>query len=112
SAFRTRYGLFETLVMPFGLTNAPATFQTFINDTLREFIDVSCVVYLDDILIYSKDPKEHKKHVRAIMKRLLEAGLYARPEKCKFPSSAPRSLALSSLRTVSRWTLLKYRQSV
>src|SRR5690606_19567183 len=60
------------------------TFQTFINDTLREFIDVSCVVYLDDILIYSKDPKEHKKHVRAIMKRLLEAGLYARPEKCKF----------------------------
>src|SRR5690606_23295740 len=84
TAFRTRNGLFETLVMPFGLTNAPATFQTFINDTLREFIDVSCVVYLDDILIYSKDPKEHKKHVRDIMKRLLEAGLYARPEKCKF----------------------------
>lgn len=84
TAFRTRYGLFESLVMPFGLTNAPATFQTFINDTLREFLDVFCVVYLDDILIYSQNPSEHRTHVCAVLDRLRQAGLCANPNKCEF----------------------------
>lgn len=53
TAFRTRFGLYESLVMPFGLTGAPATFQRFINDTLRGYLDVFCTAYLDDILIYS-----------------------------------------------------------
>ena len=53
TAFRTQYGLFETLVMPFGLTNAPADFQIFINDTLRPYLDVFCIAYLDNILVYS-----------------------------------------------------------
>jgi hypothetical protein len=54
TAFRTRYGLFEFLVMPFGLTNAPASCQQFVNDTPREYLDIFCAVYIDDILIYSK----------------------------------------------------------
>ena len=53
TAFLTRYGLFEYTVMPFGLCNAPSTFQAFINDVLREYLDVFCSAYLDDILIYS-----------------------------------------------------------
>ena len=60
-AFQSRYGLFEFLVMPFGLTNAPATAQRFMNDTLREYLDLFCVVYIDDILIYSNNKREHRE---------------------------------------------------
>src|ERR1700759_4876288 len=59
TAFRTRYGLYEYKVMPFGLVNAPATFQTMMNEILREFLDDGVVVYIDNILIYSKDQKDH-----------------------------------------------------
>src|ERR1700688_3152102 len=75
TAFRTRYGLFEYNVMPFGLTNAPATFQHFIHDTLREFLDVFCTAYLDDILIYSDTLEEHKIHVRQVLEALQAAGI-------------------------------------
>src|SRR5258705_1265774 len=54
------------------------------NDTLREFLDQFCVVYIDDILIYSKNKKEHREHVRRILAKLKEAGLYANAEKCEF----------------------------
>ena len=64
TAFRTRYGHFEYRVMPFGLANAPATFQGYINYILRDYLDVFCIAYLDDILIYSSDPAEHTRHVR------------------------------------------------
>jgi hypothetical protein len=64
TAFLTRFGLFESLVMPFGLIGAPATFQRFINDALREYLDQFCSAYLDDILIYSKTKEEHTIHVR------------------------------------------------
>lgn len=84
TAFRTRYGLFEYLVMPFGLTNAPATCQQFVNDVLRQFLDVFCVCYLDDIMIYSQDPLEHVTHVRMVLEKLREAGLYVKGEKCEF----------------------------
>jgi len=70
TAFRTRYGLFEFLVMPFGLTNAPATCQQFINDTLREFLDVFVTTYIDDILIYSKNKKEQKQHICQVLECL------------------------------------------
>ena len=63
TAFRTRYGHFEYLVMPFGLTNVPAIFQHLMNDIFREFLDNFIVCYLDDILIYSKDIKQHEEHV-------------------------------------------------
>ncbi|KAK9652865.1 hypothetical protein HCH54_010281 [Aspergillus fumigatus] len=84
TAFRTRLGLFESLVMPFGLTGAPATFQRFINDTLRDYLDVFCTAYLDDILIYSKTRTEHINHVRSVLQKLREAGLYAKIQKCEF----------------------------
>ena len=87
TAFRTRYGLFEFLVMPFGLTNAPATCQRFVNDTLREFLDVFCVCYLDDILIYSDNLQDHRKQVQAVLEKLYVAGLFVKPEKCEFEAT-------------------------
>jgi transposase InsO family protein len=84
TAFRTRYGHFEYTVMPFGLTNAPAVFQSYINSALSDLLDVCCIVYLDDILIYSKTEEEHVKHVREVLNRLVEHKLYAKLSKCEF----------------------------
>jgi transposase InsO family protein len=84
TAFRTRYGHFEYLVMPFGLTNAPATFQSYINQALSGLVDIFCVVYLDDILIYSQTREEHTLHVRRVLERLKKWSLYANPKKCVF----------------------------
>jgi len=84
TAFRTSYGLFEFLVMPFGLTNAPTTAQRFMNDTLRESLDIFCICYIDDILIYSRTLKEHRQQVRKVLQKLKEAGLFIKPEKCEF----------------------------
>src|SRR5258707_14586644 len=70
--------------MPFGLTNAPATAQRFMNDTLREYLDLFCIVYIDDILIYSKNKKDHREQVRKVLAKLKEARLYIKPEKCEF----------------------------
>ena len=84
TAFRTRYGHFEYLVVPFGLTNAPATFQAYINRALRGLVDDFCVVYLDDILVFSKSIEEHQQHLELIIERLRQAELYANPKKCEF----------------------------
>ena len=84
TAFRTRYGSFEYLVMPFGLSNAPATCQQFVNEVLHNFIDIFCVVYLDDILIYSDNQEEHNQHVRQVLSSLASAGLFVKGEKCEF----------------------------
>ena len=84
TAFRTRYGHFEYLVMPFGLTNAPATFQAYINKSLAGLLDHFCVVYLDNILIYSNSKEEHLDHVRQVLLRLRRFRLYANPKKCEF----------------------------
>jgi hypothetical protein len=84
TAFRTRYGHFEYTVMPFGLTGAPGTFQAYVNDALREFLDEFCVVYLDDILIFSETLEEHIQHVRKVLLRLKECGLFVKLPKCEF----------------------------
>jgi hypothetical protein len=84
TAFRTRYGLFESLVMPFGLTNAPASFQHFINDVLRPYLDIFITAYLDDILIYSDNLNDHQNHILKVLEELSEAGLYLKPDKCEF----------------------------
>ncbi|QRW26650.1 Retrotransposable element Tf2 protein [Rhizoctonia solani] len=84
TAFRTKYGLFEYLVMPFSLTNAPAAFQHFMNDLFRDLIDVTVVIYLDNILIFSKKPKDHPSHVREVLSRLMKNQLFCKLSKCHF----------------------------
>lgn len=70
--------------MPFGLTNAPAVFQALVNDVLRDLLNRSVFVYLDDILICSRNMEEHIQHVRQVLQRLLENKLYVKAEKCEF----------------------------
>jgi hypothetical protein len=84
TAFKTRYSLFEYMVMPFSLTNAPVTFQAYIHKALRHLIDSICIVYLNDILIYSKDEKKHEQHVKLVLQKLRDYALYAKPSKCTF----------------------------
>ena len=92
-AFRTRYGHFEYLVMPFGLCNAPASFQSYINDALREYLDDFCIAYMDDVLVYTNGTlEEHIQHVRKVLKRLQEHELYVKLEKCEFHVQETRFL--------------------
>ena len=70
--------------MPFGLLNALSTFQRFMNDLFADLLDICVIVYLDDILIYSENLKEHKKQVKEVLRRLKTNGLYASPSKCAF----------------------------
>src|SRR6266480_2122984 len=93
TAFRTRYGLYEWLVTPFGLTNGPATFQRYINHTLREYLDEFASAYLDDILIYSDGTLEdHRRKVKLILQRLQEAGLQLDVDKCEFECKSVKYL--------------------
>ncbi|QRW18525.1 Retrotransposable element Tf2 protein [Rhizoctonia solani] len=84
TAFQTKYGLYKSLVMTFGLTNAPAAFQHFMNELFKDLLDVCVIIYLDDILIYSKDDASHTKHVHEVLKRLMDNQLFCRASKCTF----------------------------
>ncbi|KAJ1182068.1 hypothetical protein NDU88_007263 [Pleurodeles waltl] len=84
TAFKTRYGLFEYTVMPFGLCNAPEAFQIFLNDVLREYLDILAIVHIDDILIYSDNENEHVQHVKKILAALRKHHLYCKLTKCEF----------------------------
>ena len=93
TAFRTRYGLFEWLVTPFGLTGGPATFQRYINHTLREYLDEFISAYLDDILIYSDGSLEdHRRKVKLVFQKLQEAGLQLDIDKCEFEQRSVKYL--------------------
>ncbi len=70
--------------MPFGLTNAPAIFQSYIYGVLRPYLEITVIVYLDDVLVFSRNPSQHEKHVREVLKALLKAELYAKLSKCLF----------------------------
>lgn len=82
TAFCTRYGQFEFLVMPFGLTNAPATFQRIMNKLLFDLLDKCVLVYLDDILIYSKDVASHIRDLHAVFDILQKNNLHIKESKC------------------------------
>jgi hypothetical protein len=84
TAFSTRYGVYEYLVMSFGLTNAPAYFMYLMNSVFMQELDKFVVVFIDDILIYSKNPKDHAQHLHVILQRLRDRHLYAKFFKCEF----------------------------
>ncbi|GJT00571.1 reverse transcriptase domain-containing protein, partial [Tanacetum coccineum] len=84
TAFRTRYGHFEFTVMPFGLTNAPTVFMDLMNRVCRPYLDKFVIVFIDDILIYSKTQEEHVEHLRLVLGLLKKEKLYAKFSKCEF----------------------------
>ena len=81
---RTCFRLYEYMIMPFELINAFAMFQAYINNVLREHLDMFVIVYLDDILVYSKKEKDHKKHVRQVLNALKKVNLRIISEKSQF----------------------------
>jgi hypothetical protein len=84
TTFRTRYGMFKYKVVPFGLSNGPAAFQRFVNEQFFDYLDRFMTAFMDDILIYSKTLKEHKEHVKMVLRKLRAAGLQASISKCEF----------------------------
>ena len=84
TACRTRYGSFEFLVMPFGLCNAPATFTTLMNNIFHEYLDDFVIIYITDILVYSKTTKEHAEHLLKVFQKLRSNKLYVKGDKCNW----------------------------
>ena len=84
TAFRKRYGYYEFVVMLFGLTNSPAAFVKKMNSVFREFLDVFVIIFIYDILVYSKDWETHQGHLRLVLERLREHKLFAKLRKCSF----------------------------
>jgi hypothetical protein len=84
TAFRTRYGHYEFVVVSFRLTNAPVVFMCLMNDIFRNYLDKFVIVFMDDILIYSKSKEEHEHHLRLVLQVLREHQLYAKLSKCSF----------------------------
>ena len=109
--------------MPFELCNASSTFQAFINDILREYLDVFCSAYLNNILIYSDTREKHIKHVRKILKKLQQADLYLNINKCEFHIKQVKYLELiitieglkmdlKKVETVKNWKTLRYVKNI
>ncbi|GMP87521.1 hypothetical protein CsSME_00039860 [Camellia sinensis var. sinensis] len=84
TAFRTRYEHYEFLVMPFGVTNALAAFIDLMNRVFKPYLDEFIIVFIDDILIYSKSPEAHEQHLRTVLQTLRDHKLYAKLKKCEF----------------------------
>ena len=84
TTFQTRYGHYKFLMMPFGLTNAPAVFMDLMNRVFHEYLDRFVIVFIDDILVYSKSQEEHEEHLRMVLQILRDKKLYAKLKKCEF----------------------------
>ncbi|KAA0052387.1 ty3-gypsy retrotransposon protein [Cucumis melo var. makuwa] len=114
TAFRSRYGHYEFIVMSFGLTNAPVVFMDLMNRVFKEFLDTFVIVFIDDILIYSKTETKHEKHLRRVLQTLRDNKLYAKFSKCEFwlkqvsflghmVSKARVSVDPAKIETVTSW---------
>jgi hypothetical protein len=84
TSFSTRYGLYEFTVTSFGLTNAPAYFMNLMNKVFMEYLDRFVMVFIDDILVYSKNDNDNEEHLRMVLQKLRDNQLYAKFSKCKF----------------------------
>ena len=84
TTFRTRYGHYEFFVIPFELTNTPTSFMDLMNRVFRPYLDQFVVVFIDDILVYSKDEQEHEHNLWIVLQTLREKNLYAKLSKCNF----------------------------
>ena len=109
--------------MPFGLANAPATFQDHINVILRDYLDVFCITYLDNIFIYLEDLAQHTEHVQKVFKRLEKYNLYVKLEKCKFYTKqvgfvefiiTPDSVSMeqSKIAAIQNWPVLRAHHNI
>jgi len=83
-AFQTRYGQYEFVVMPFGLTNTPAAFMRLMNEVFHDYLDSLVIIFIDDILVYSRSAEEHREHLWKVLDRLREQRLFAKFSNCKF----------------------------
>ena len=90
--FSTKLGRYKYLVMPLRLCNAPAAFQRWINEVLMEHIDICCIVYLDDVLMYSRTLKKHREEVSSILEAIRQSGMKVKPSKCEFHQEEPEYL--------------------
>ena len=115
TAFRTRYDHFEYQIMSFELANAPTIFQVYINKVLRDLVDDICVIYLNDILIYSSESTQHWRHVKLILQRLRDFELYVNLKKCVFDTTQMKFLSFivfidevsmnsEWMRTIEEWS--------
>ncbi len=118
TAFNTRYGHFEWMVLPFGLTNAPASFMALMQEIFQPFLDNFVIVFLDDILIYSKTLKDHKDHLEQVLSMLRQHQLYAKLEKCELiknkvgflghvVSDNGIEMEAAKINAISSWPVLK-----
>ena len=83
-AFRTRYGHYEFLVMSFGLTNAPTTFMDLMNRVFQNYLDSFVIIFIDDILVFSKNEGDHMDHFRMVLQTFKEHQLFTKYSKCEF----------------------------
>jgi hypothetical protein len=84
TVFRTRYGHYEFTVVPFGLSNSPVVFMSLMNGVFRDYLNKFVIIFLDDIMVYSRTKEEHKQHLRMVLQVLRENQLYAKLSKCLF----------------------------
>jgi hypothetical protein len=119
TAFRTRYGHYEYSVMPFGVTNAPGVFMEYMNRIFHDYLDKFVVVFIDDILIYSKSKEDHAEHLKVVLSVLKERKLFAKLSKCEFwlsevsflghvISSGGISVDPTKIEVVSQWEAHKF----
>jgi hypothetical protein len=107
TSFRKRYGHYEFIVVPFGLSNEPAVFMCLMNDIFREYLDKFVIVFLDDILIYSKSKEEDEQDLRMVLQVLREHHMYAKLSKCSFYQKKIHYLGHIMLRTKYQYSIEK-----